>query len=80
MAKIRLKRPRDLIELAKLIGEIATGQVEDEVEDGKDEAAVEFARRGGKKGGKARARVLPAERRSEIARNAANVRWKNKKS
>ena len=29
MAQKRLKRPRDPIQLAKLIGDIATGQVED---------------------------------------------------
>ncbi len=53
MAKKRIKRPRDPVELAKLVGDIATGQVEDEVDDGKDDAAVEFARRGGLKGGEA---------------------------
>ena len=45
MAKKRLKRPRDVIERAKLIGDIATGQVQVESDEGKDEAAVEFARR-----------------------------------
>lgn len=75
MAKKRIKRPRDTIERAKLIGDIATGQVEDEIEDGKDDAAVEFARRGGLKGGKARAAKLTPERRSEIARKAAKARW-----
>lgn len=37
--------------------------------------AVELGRRGGKKGGKARAQSLSPERRSEIARNAAKARW-----
>lgn len=76
MATKRIKRPRDIIERAKLIGDIATGQVEDEVDDGKDDAAVEFARRGGLKGGKARAEKLTPEQRSEIARVAAAARWK----
>ncbi len=49
MAEKRIKRPRDPIQRAKLIGDIATGQVEDRVEDGKDPTAVEFARRRGKK-------------------------------
>ncbi len=39
--------------------------------------AVSLGRRGGKKGGKARAKKLSAERRSEIASKAAEVRWKN---
>jgi hypothetical protein len=54
-------RPRDPIALAKLIGDIATGQVEDKVEDGKDPAASELGRIGGIKGGKARAERLSAE-------------------
>lgn len=41
----------------------------------KDPAAVSLGRRGGLKGGKARAAKLSPERRSEIARNAAKARW-----
>lgn len=52
MATKRLKRPRDPVQLAKLIGgDIATGQVQDAVEDRRDPAAVAL----GQKGGKARA-------------------------
>ena len=58
VATKRLPRPRDPIALAKLIGDIATGQVVDEVEDGKNAAAVELGRRGGLKGGRARANIL----------------------
>ena len=47
MATKRLLRPRDSIALAKLIGDIATGQVVDAVEDGKNQAAVERGRSGG---------------------------------
>ncbi len=71
----RIPRPRDPLALAKLIGDIATGQVEDKVEDGKDPAASELGRIGGLKGGKARAETLSPERRKEIARNAARLRW-----
>lgn len=72
MAK-RLKRPRDPIQLAKLIGDIATGQVCDAApDDGKNKAAVEM----GKKGGAARAANMTPERRAEIARKAATKRWK----
>ena len=67
MAIKRLPRPRDPIALAKLIGDILTGQVVDAVDDGKDPAAVELGRRGGLRGGKIRAERLTAERRSEIA-------------
>jgi hypothetical protein len=73
----RLKRPRDPLALAKLIGDIATGQVDDKApDDGKNPAAVEFARKGGQKGGKARAKALTPEQRAEIARVAAEARWK----
>lgn len=41
----RLPRPRDPIQLAKLIGDIATGQIKDEVEDRRNSAAVELYRR-----------------------------------
>ena len=41
----------------------------------KDPAAVALGRKGGLKGGKARAKRLSAERRSEIARKAAAARW-----
>jgi hypothetical protein len=67
----RIKRPRDPIQLGKLIVDIATGQVVDKEDTGKAEAAV--AR--GKKGGAARARALSPEEREEIARVAAQVRW-----
>lgn len=76
------KRPRDPNQLGKLIVDIATGQVRDEApapaspeEEGKDPAAVSLGRRGGLKGGKARAKKLTAERRQEIARKAAAKRW-----
>ena len=40
MTARRLKRPRDPIQLGKLIVEIAAGQLEDQTEDGKNPAAV----------------------------------------
>jgi hypothetical protein len=76
MAEKRLKRPRDPIALAKLIGDIATGAVEDKVEDKRNQAAVELGRKGGLKGGKARAAKLTAKQRSDAARKAVKARWK----
>jgi hypothetical protein len=72
MATKRLKRPRDPIQLGKLIVDIATGQVEDRVEENKDDAAAQL----GARGGRARARNLTPEQRTEIARAAAGARWK----
>ena len=41
-------------------------------------AAVALGRLGGKKGGKARAKKLSAERRREIAKKAASARWESR--
>ena len=73
----RLPRPRDPNQLAKLVADIATGEKEDRLvtEDGRDLAAVMLGRRGGLKGGRARADTLSPERRREIAKAAAMVRW-----
>ena len=63
------KRPRDVNQLAKSIVDIATGEVE-------DKKPLASARKGGLKGGKARAKNLTPEQRSEIASIAAQARWK----
>ena len=74
MAETRKKRPRDPLALAKLIGDIATGEVEDIQLDTRNQAAVELGRMGGQKGGKARAARLTPQQRREIAKKAATVR------
>jgi hypothetical protein len=79
MAERRKKRPRDPIALAKLIGDIATGQVEDREEDHRNPNAVALGRLGGLKGGPARSKAVAAERRSEIAHLAAKKRWARSK-
>ena len=43
--------------------------------NGKDPAAVALGRKGGLKGGKARAEKLTAEQRSAAAKKAAQTRW-----
>ena len=75
----RPKRPRDPNQLAKLIVELSTGTAVDrDPDEGKDRAAVELGRKGGLKGGKARAKTLTPQRRSEIAKAAIYARWKGK--
>jgi hypothetical protein len=70
------KRPRDPNQLAKLIVDIATGQIETPPEeDGKNPGMVALGRKGGLKGGKARAEALTPEQRSEYAKRAARARW-----
>lgn len=75
----RRKRPRDPAQLAKLIVDIATGEVEDRNEtrpQAKNAAAVARGKAGGPKGGRARAEKLSPEQRAEIAKLAAQTRWK----
>ena len=67
------KRPADVIGNAVHVMRIATGETE-EVGQGHD-PTIEYARRGGLKGGKARAKALTPQRRRAIAQKAAKTRW-----
>jgi hypothetical protein len=74
-----IKRPRDSNQLAKSVVDLATGEAEERPNDsGKDPAAVALGRRGGLKGGRARAEKLSKERRRKIAMLAAKARWHEK--
>jgi len=75
MARPTKKRPADLNRLAKSIVDDATDEAEEESTDDKDPAAVALGRKGGKKGGPARAKALTPEDRREIAKKAAKARW-----
>jgi hypothetical protein len=70
-----VKRPRDPAQLAKLMIDIASGEVEDREptpeEQGKNAAAV----RHGQAGGLKRAQTVTPKKRSEIAKKAARARW-----
>jgi hypothetical protein len=72
------KERLDLSQLAKRIVDEATGQTErtPAPNEGKDPLAVELGRRGGLKGGKARAAKMTKKQRSESAKKAAAARWK----
>jgi hypothetical protein len=70
MAK-RSKKPADLNRLAAAIVDDATDETPQETEPGQ----VRAGRKGGLKGGKARAEKLSPARRSEIAKKAAQARW-----
>lgn len=74
------KRPRDANQLARRIVDIATGETEDReptpLEQGKDPAAVSLGRKGGLKGGRARADKMTPRERSSIAKRAADARWR----
>lgn len=61
------KRPADVIGAAIRVAKIATGEEEED--------AVSAAEASGREGGKKRAANLSAERRKEIAKRAAELRW-----
>lgn len=78
----RSSKARDVNALARRIVDEATGEKvppepegESTPDPDKDPAAVTLGRRGGRKGGKARAANMTAEQRSEAARRAAKARW-----
>lgn len=80
MQKRSSKGRSDVNRVAKSIVDQATMEEQlrqKALEEGKNPAAVSLGRLGGLKGGKARAMKLSAERRTEIARNAAAQRWRN---
>ena len=68
------KRPTDLNKLAASIVQEVVDPKEPE-DSGKDPHAVALGRKGGLKGGKARAAKLSPEERKEIAIKAAKARW-----
>lgn len=75
MAK-RSRKPRDLNALAASVVADATDELGVQLHADIDPAAVALGRRGGLKGGRARAeKMCPAER-SEAARRAAEARWR----
>jgi hypothetical protein len=69
------KRPADVIGNAVHVMRIATGEAEEAL----PEPGKEYARKGGLRGGKARATALSPKRRSQIAKLAAEQRWGAKK-
>jgi len=70
--------PRDVNQLAHMIGRIATGQEPEPPPSTKNPAAVALGKLGGAKGGKARAPNLSASKRKAIAKKAARARWRRK--
>lgn len=77
MAK-KSKLPKDTNQRAVTIAQIATGEIEKPIEETDliKMAASAMGRKGGLKGGVARAKKLSSKRRSEIAKKAAAARWK----
>jgi hypothetical protein len=68
----RLSRWRSGVGAAIKVGRIAIGEIEEKKDDGKDPNAKAL----GARGGEARARKLPPPSGKEIAKKAAEKRWK----
>ena len=73
------KRPRDPNQLGKLIVDLSVGEADDSTNRQDDRVKDPAAMALGEKGGKARAKVLSAKRRKEIAKKAAKARWNKRK-
>jgi hypothetical protein len=71
----RSSNPKDVNQLAASIVQDATKQPTSEIPQ-KNPHAQALGRLGGLKGGKARAAKLSAKKRKEIAKKAAEARWK----
>jgi len=71
----RKKKEHDFAVTAFRVVQEATGQTEAETNKKQDIDFAALGRKGGLKGGKARADKLTPEQRSEIAKKAALVRW-----
>ena len=81
-SKKKKRRPADLNKLASSIVKASTeGEPKEETppDNNKNPHAVALGKLGGLKGGKARAKKLTAEQRTEIARLAAYARWRKSK-
>ena len=70
---------QDLNEKAFSIVHQITGEARKPDMEEKNPAAVALGRLGGLKGGKARAKSLSPEVRSEMAKKAAQARWSHRK-
>lgn len=72
------RKPTDVNQIAHAMVEaIAAGQIP-KTPDGKNALAVALGRRGGLKGGPARAAKLSKKQLSDSAKKAANARWQNR--
>ncbi len=71
---MKKQRPSDINQRAKLIVDIATCEKEEPLKV-RNPIAVDRGKKGGLKGGKARAKILSEKERKAIALKASHVRW-----
>ena len=75
------KRPTDVNQLTHYLGDASTQGDGDTALPSKKQVSMlmaEMGRKGGKIGGKRRLETMTARQRQNVARKAANARWKNK--
>jgi hypothetical protein len=80
-ASTKKKRPRDANQLAYRIVQESVGNIEPDAPpkpDTRNPAAVALSQLGASKGGKARAASLTRAKRRQIAKKAAETRWKKR--
>jgi len=73
------KLPRDANERAQQVAKLLTGEIETEKEPERSSVSAylaEIGRKGGLKGGKARAKNLSSRKKSAIASKASRARWR----
>jgi hypothetical protein len=66
------KRPRDPSRLAKMLVDVASGEIKESAPESRSAAEI------GAKGGRARAMRLTPDQRAEAASLAAQARWRKK--
>jgi hypothetical protein len=71
----RSSKREETVQAARRVADIATGE-RPKIDPKISAAAAALGRRGGLKGGPARAQKLTSEQRTAIARKAAEARWK----
>lgn len=71
------RRPADVIGAAVMVAKIATGEL---TESAPDSVAAALGRKGGLKGGKARAAKMTAEERRAAAKKAIETRWRRSRN
>lgn len=77
----RSRKAKDVNQIAySMVQAIANGEITAEMKtpDGKNPFAVALGRKGGLKGGYARAASMTAKQRSESAKKAAQARWEKR--
>ena len=72
------KLPKDPNERAAEIVRLSTENAEEQERSPISQYLAEIGRRGGLKGGKARAAKLSSRKRTDIAKRAAAARWKKR--